>query len=153
MTPVTTVKMGEIRTISGAGCLQTSGIGSCVAVIMYDHEAKIGGMAHVLLPASGATHDDVPLRYLDCAIPALIDSLCAKGADRGRLVAKLVGGSHMFSLYGDAQHSIGHRNIEQAHLTLAEYSIPVIAEETGGSVGRNAQFDVETGICSVEIKL
>ncbi len=42
------------------GTLTTIGLGSCVAIVLYDAQARVGGLAHVLLPARDPDPDPDP---------------------------------------------------------------------------------------------
>src|ERR1700733_12179457 len=104
-------------------------LGSCVGVVLYDRAAKLGGLAHIVLPsARGAT--DYPGKYADTAIPALIADFDRRlgGKVRARLIAKLVGGANMFqmdpSLSESSGLNIGRRNQEAIEQILAELTIP-----------------------------
>lgn len=151
-----TVKMGEYAVSRNPEVLETCGVGSCLAIVLYDPETRIGGLAHAMLPRL-QNDNTIPLpfstRYVECAIDALLEQLAAAGAMKSRLIAKLVGGSHMFSLYGDQEHSIGNRNVLEAKQKLQRENIPISSEETGGTVGRNIVFDTSNGVCSVETKM
>ncbi|MDB4978439.1 MAG: chemoreceptor glutamine deamidase CheD [Candidatus Peribacteria bacterium] len=143
--------MGELKIASAPEVLETVGVGSCVVVIIYDPVTRTGGMVHAILPSKPATaSDDGGFRYVDTSITALIHDLIGTGARRDRLVAKIAGGAHMFSLFGDAEHGIGAQNIAKARELLHEQGITLTAEETGGSVGRSVRFDLASGICSIE---
>jgi chemotaxis protein CheD len=145
------IPMGDMKTSAAPSVLETMGVGSCIAVIIYDPVACIGGMAHAILPEEGSDKQlATAFRYVDSSINALLAALIAAGARRDRLVAKLVGGAHMFSLFGDAGHGIGAQNIQKSREVLAHLQIPILAEETGGTVGRSVRFDLASGVCSVE---
>jgi chemotaxis protein CheD len=152
MNHVVSVAMGDMQTGAAPAVLETVGVGSCVAVILYDPVAKVGGMAHAILPTQSAAPASLQktFRYVDASVLSLIEKLIAAGARRDRLVAKLVGGAHMFELFGEAGRGIGAQNVEEARVILRENQIPIAGEETGGSVGRNVRFDLASGICSVE---
>src|SRR5262249_13671894 len=74
-------------------------LGSCVGVVLYERVAKLGGVAHIVLPVAqdGAGH---PGKYANTAIPAMIAELEQHpGASaRCRFTAKLVGGASMFQV-------------------------------------------------------
>lgn len=53
------VRMGEIETGFEGHTLTSLGLGSCVAVMLYDSENRIGGMAHIMLPDS-SEHEKKP---------------------------------------------------------------------------------------------
>lgn len=154
----THIKMGECSTAQAPALFTTSGVGSCLAIILYDPVAKIGSLSHAMLPCPPASRygdepPDCSLRFVSCAIAEMLKDMKAKGAEQSRLIAKLVGGAHMFSLYDETGNSIGSKNVEEAKRMLTEQKIPVTSEETGGTVGRNVVFDLSTGICSVETKM
>ena len=76
----------------------TLGLGSCVAIMLYDPEAQVGGMAHVLLPSKSLARDaDNPAKFPETAVPLLTTRLGALGGDRRRFIAKLAGGASMFA--------------------------------------------------------
>lgn len=149
------IKMGEIQTGRSPDILETMGVGSCMVIILYDPLTKIGGMAHAMLPCMPAetSASTIRLRYVDVTIDTLVDRLIRDGAQQNRLTAKLVGGAHMFPMYGDSGNGIGARNAEQARLRLKQKNIALIGEETGGSAGRNVRFDLASGICAIETRM
>lgn len=128
-------------------------LGSCVGVILYDRVARLGALAHIVLPDSrGAT--DHPGKFADTAIPAMIGDierrLTVKA--RGRLVAKLAGGARMFAVGGtNSALNIGQLNGEAAERILAELRIPVVARDLGGVCGRHLTLDTASGIVAIKI--
>ena len=50
-TPRVFVGISAIEVAKAPATLTALALGSCVAVILYDHLAKVGGLAHVLLPS------------------------------------------------------------------------------------------------------
>ncbi len=118
-------------------------LGSCVAVTLYDGVRKIGGMAHIMLPLSPGANGKEPYHYADTAIRALLANLCAKGAQKRSLKAKAVGGAQMFCSETDG--GIGFENIASVKSILQREGIPLMAEDTGGNRGRNAEFHLDSG--------
>jgi chemotaxis protein CheD len=151
MNHVISIAMGDMKIGQAPAVLETVGVGSCLAVVIFDPVAQIGGMTHAILPSKT---DNIPaavkLRYVHESVEELIFALEEAGARRDRLVAKLIGGAHMFAIFGDAEHGIGAKNVDQGREVLRRAGIPIVAEETGGTVGRNVRFDLASGICSVE---
>ena len=118
----------------------TTILGSCVAVCLYDNEAAVGGVNHFLLP-----HGAPPSpRFADHAITLLLKQVLALGAERLRLRAKLFGGACVLEALR-ASSALGARNVAAAHERLAAEGIPVVAEDTGGDLGRKLIFEVQTG--------
>jgi chemotaxis protein CheD len=129
------------------GVIVSLGLGSCVAIMLHDPRACIGGMAHVLLPSKSLSHDqDKPAKFPETAVPFLVQRLVAAGADRHRLVAKLAGGASMFAqLMTPGAVQMGERNIAASRSVLREAAIPIIGESVGGERGRSVRFHVADG--------
>lgn len=126
-------------------------LGSCVGVVLYDAKAKLGGVAHVVLPDSrGETAN--PGKYVDTAIPGMLSDLRRMSggiAAAGRITAKLVGGAAMFQ--GENPINIGGMNQAAAERVLARLGIPVLARDLGGDAGRKLVFDTLSGIVTIRI--
>jgi Chemotaxis protein; stimulates methylation of MCP proteins len=45
------VRVADFRAGANTDVLMTIGLGSCVAVVLHDATARVGGLAHVLLPS------------------------------------------------------------------------------------------------------
>lgn len=126
------------------------GLGSCVAIALYDTKHRLGGLAHAMLPSYNEGRDSTnPPKYVDAAIYLMVDDIIEKGGRKKTLEAKVVGGSQMFSFVGNNTMDIGRRNIESAWETLKEEGIPIVASDVGGRSGRTISFDMKTGIISL----
>ncbi|WP_339227731.1 chemotaxis protein CheD [Oceanobacillus sp. FSL K6-2867] len=145
---VVKVGIADLKVIIAPDLIRTSGLGSCVGVIVYDPSKKIAGLSHVLLPDSALAKQSKlnVYKYADTAIPYLINLLLEKGARKYALKAKIAGGAQMFQMNsGSDIMRIGPRNVEAVEKQLAEFRIPVIASDVGGNAGRTIEFDPETG--------
>jgi chemotaxis protein CheD len=141
------VPMGQLAVKTAPLTLAALGLGSCVAVMLYDRVATVGGMAHVLLPAgpAGAMRAN-PARYAQSAVPALVDAVLAAGGHRPRLTARLAGGATMFAnLVAPGLISIGERNTLAVREGLDALGIRVAGELVGGDHGRTVVFDLSDG--------
>ncbi len=145
------VPMGESAVLRGEGLLLALGLGSCVAVLLHDPGANVGGMAHVLLPSQSLCRDrSNPARAADTAVPLLVRSMEAEGGMYERMVARLAGGATMFGdLLPPGSVHIGERNVVQCRASLRELGIPVVGEAVGGTRGRSIWFDVRQGVVTV----
>lgn len=144
MSNVVKVGMADLNVVKPPDTIRTSGLGSCVGVIIYDERAKVAGMAHVMLPDSSYARNDQINRakYADTAMKDLVDRVVAIGASKTRLKAKLAGGAQMFNFSSSNEAMrIGPRNAEAVKEQLKIYRIPVIYEDTGGSSGRTIEFN------------
>ncbi len=127
--------------------IRTSGLGSCVGIVLYDSTKQIAGLAHIMLPRSNPDKlNDNKFKYADTAISILIDELVVNDARKYNLKAKIAGGAQMFQLNnGKDVMRIGPRNVEAVQQTLDEHRIPLIAKDVGGNKGRTIEFDPVTG--------
>jgi chemotaxis protein CheD len=143
--------------------ITTNGVGSCVVIVLYDRLMRVGGMAHAILPRRRPS-DPLPsyhrddegrlfAKYADQAIELLLAEIKALGGQEQHLVAKLVGGAHMFVLLEGDKHGIGFENTEAAREELVRRNIVVETEVIGGTVGRNVRFDCSTGIVEITTKV
>jgi len=120
----------------------TLGLGSCVAIMLHDPTARVGAMAHVLLPSKSLALAKFP----ETAVPLMLERLSALGADRRRLVAKLAGGASMFAqLMTPGTIQMGERNIVASRNALHAAGLPLVAEAVGGSAGRSVRFAIADG--------
>lgn len=150
---VTRVGIAEMKIVESPAILKTSGLGSCVAVIFWEKQKKIGGMIHIMLPTHPEGKIDLLTKYANTGIPELLRELEQKGVKKQNIVAKIVGGADMFPFLSKNKVSsiqIGTRNIEKTKETLASLGIPIEFEDVAGTKGRTIEFDVETGILSVQ---
>lgn len=145
------VRVADFRTLAGEGLLATLGLGSCVAIMLYDRDRRVGGLAHILLPSrSLGRGSENPGRFPQTAIPAMVEAMVALGADRRRLTARLVGGAAMFSaLAPSGSIQMGDRNVIATREVLSDLAIPITGELVGGAAGRSVWFDVASGEVTV----
>src|SRR5690625_252198 len=96
---ITVVKVGiaDLNIVRAPNKIRTSGLGSCVGVVVYDLLKKVAGLAHIMLPDSNLTRQENfnKYKYANTAIDILIDKLIQQGARKFNLKAKIVGGAQM----------------------------------------------------------
>jgi chemotaxis protein CheD len=127
--------------------LLTIGLGSCVAIILYDATARVGGLAHVLLPSPALTRvNERPGKVPQTAVPELLAQMAALGARPDRTTARLVGGASMFaSLTTAGTIQMGERNVVASRVVLAQHGLPITAEAVGGDFGRTVRLQTADG--------
>ncbi len=144
------VGISELVVTEGDDTLKSYGLGSCLAVALYDLETEIGGLAHIMLPDGDDAENSErkPGKYANTAIRELLRQMVERGATYTQVEAKLVGGSDMFEFenFGDG---IGERNIEAARRELEKLGVPIVAEDVGGEFGRTVEFCPATGSIDV----
>ena len=151
MKTVVRVGIADMNIVHAPNTIRTSGLGSCVGVVLYDEMKKIAGLLHVMLPDSSLSRSDKlnAAKFADTGIYSLMEMLKAEGARPLSLKAKIAGGSQMFQFGSSDSIRIGPRNVEAVKKELARLSIPIMAEDTGGSSGRTIEFDPLTSLLSI----
>lgn len=156
MTETLNVGVADLKVSDNSDTLVSYGLGSCVAVAIYDPRKKMGGLAHVMLPESrGKDSVSSPGKFADTAVPLLVERLVELGARRKSLLCKIVGGAQMFEIPGSRNReaglscgpsaNIGARNVEAVKEVLEKLKVPIVGEETGGNHGRTVRFKTDTG--------
>jgi chemotaxis protein CheD len=146
------VGMADYKVGRGPATIISYGLGSCIGISMYDPQAKVGGLLHIMLPDSKQSRaSENPAKFADTGLPLMLSDLLQLGASRSRLVAKMAGGAQMFAFANATDiMRVGLRNAEAAKKILQELKIRLVAEDTGGTYGRTVQIDLETGIYRVK---
>jgi chemotaxis protein CheD len=132
--------------------LVTRGLGSCLGITFYDPVKKIGAMAHAMLPdIEKARKTTNRHRFVNSCIQEMVEEFEKLGCPKGRIVAKLFGGAHMFSFINtDSVLNVGQKNIEMALSLLKELGIRITGQEVGGTFGRTIEFNLDTGMVRVK---
>ncbi len=155
------------------------GLGSCVAVCLYDPTIQVGGMLHALLPnapappppcppnfggskggggaagqgggGAGGRTDGNLTKFVDPGVPLLIDSILQLGASRSQLIAHLCGGAQMLSAPGfNNSLNIGERNVLAAESALRVAGLRIQGRATGGRTGRTVRLYIASGQVTVK---
>jgi chemotaxis protein CheD len=139
------VGVGALRVVSAPGRLRALGVGSCVAVALYDRARRQGGLAHVPLPSS-AGHAGAPAQFVDTALPLLVELLAARGSSAAELEAKAAGGASLLvGAEPSRATSIAARNVAELERALARLGIPLVGRELGGATARSVELDAASG--------
>ena len=126
--------------------LVTHALGSCVAVVVHDSRAGVGGLLHLMLPESSIdSHKakDKPFMFADTGIPLLFRLAYALGAEKRRLSVRLIGGAQVMDPNG--VFNIGKRNHLACRKLLWMAGVMVHGEVVGGSVSRTVRLAVQSG--------
>jgi chemotaxis protein CheD len=133
--------------VASEGVIATIGLGSCVAIVLYDPVAHIGGLAHILLPDVSMSRDrSNPAKFPSTIVPILLEEMRRLGASKKRIRAKIVGGASMFSnLIPNGAMNIGERNVLAVRDVLGHANIPIVAADTGSDHGRSVYLSIDDG--------
>jgi chemotaxis protein CheD len=141
------VRVADLRAGVRNDVLVTVGLGSCVAILLYDPSAKVGGMAHVLLPSPALVRPNAnPARFPQSAVPRLLQLMVDEGARPDRVTGRLAGGASMFAtLAPPGTMQMGERNLVAARQALNANGVPLVGEAVGGDYGRTVRMRVSDG--------
>ena len=142
------VKVADYAVRRGELVLATIGLGSCVAIALYDRETRIGGLAHILLPSPAMSRETAnPAKFPETIIPLMLEEMRGLGSRaNSRVSAKIVGGASMFGqLVSGTGINVGERNVAATREVLAAAGIPLLAEDTGLDYGRSVYFHLSDG--------
>src|SRR3989344_732883 len=121
--------------------LITSGVGSCIVIALYDPIARVGGIAHPMLPdgrfedeaveAEKVEHDLIvgSSKTVGRAVDMLLHGIESMGGRRDRCVAKVAGGAHMFRMFDAPKEGVGAQNIQAVKIKCGEVKVPIVAED------------------------
>jgi chemotaxis protein CheD len=142
------VKVADYAVRRGNDIIATIGLGSCVAIVLYDKDTKVGGLAHILLPSMAMSRETSnPAKFPETIVPIMLAEMRALGVTQtSRINAKIVGGASMFGqLVNGTGINVGERNIAATKDALVAAGIPLIAEDTGLDYGRSVYFHLADG--------
>ena len=140
--------MGEIKVSQQRSVTMSCiGLGSCIGFCAYDPLAKVGGMAHMVLPESCKPNGGPgSAKYVNTGIPLMFTELEKMGAARIRMKITLSGGARMFNIPGlSSTLDVGSRNIDMALKVLASEGIRSYLSDVGGNQGRTMSLLMDTG--------
>ena len=118
------------------------GLGSCIALAVWDPRIKVGGLAHFMLP-NGPANNSSPVKFIDTGLDTFLKAMEAQGATLNRSVFKAAGAAAMLTVGGGL--AIGKRNAEMMESALAERGLTITATSLGGNAGRTVQLEVSDG--------
>ncbi|SCY04235.1 HDOD domain-containing protein [Desulfoluna spongiiphila] len=121
-------------------------LNSCVGVALFDAEAGIGGLYHILLPEPVSHKSEYNReKYAATGLPLFLGHLVREGADISRLQAVIAGGALAGKVSNqDIRLDIGGRTAEVVKEVLGKHGIQVALSETGGFFTCCLNFNLET---------
>ncbi|QEL54211.1 chemotaxis protein CheD [Chromobacterium paludis] len=131
----------------GSGTRIRTLLGSCVSIVLWHPQAKLGGMCHYLLAQRNHRRGDtLSGRYGDEAMLLLLREILACGLPLQEFQARLVGGaSMMLSRERKLSHDVPSRNISQARAMVKQLGLRLQGEDLGGNTPRLVLFEVASG--------
>jgi len=142
-----TVGVGDLQVSKDPeSVLVTYGLGSCIAVLVFDPIRHVAGMVHYMLPLSQITPEKAkerPAMFGDTGVPLLFRKMTELASKKTDWVVKVVGGA---SIQDDNKtFEIGKRNYVILRKLLWSAGIAIRAESVGGGLSRTARLAVADG--------
>jgi putative nucleotidyltransferase with HDIG domain len=127
-------------------------LGTCVGLALWDPEAGIGGLHHLLLSEPRSSEGDYqPEKYATTGLPIFLKALLKAGATRDNLIAWIAGGALVGPLEKyDLDLDIGGHTAERVMAFLADQDIDVEKSETGGFFTCALSLNMQTWECRIE---
>ncbi|MBN1368581.1 MAG: chemotaxis protein CheD [Dehalococcoidales bacterium] len=146
------VGLGEMQvTMRQSAVLSCIGLGSCIAVCIYDSLFKVGGMVHIVLPQHDGLSEKNVAKYANTGVPLLIKEVLRQGASRSHLTVKIAGGAQMSLAPGlKSTFRTGERNLEAVVEALNKEGLMPVSSDVGGSKGRTVRLYVNSGKATVK---
>ncbi|MDF3819919.1 chemotaxis protein CheD [Leptospira sp. 96542] len=141
------VGIADIKVGKDTEILRTT-LGSCIGIVLYDPEQKIGAISHIML-AKDPTGKDVskfPHKYGESALPLLIAMMKENGSSVGQFSCRMFGGASMFKgINSQFLQNIGEQNIAIVRKFMEDLKIPIIVEDVAGNDGRTISLYCDDG--------
>jgi chemotaxis protein CheD len=142
------VGIGELMVSDGADeIIVTHGLGSCVAVCIFDPAVRVAAMLHFMLPEARINIERArqqPAAFADTGIPLLFQTAYRYGFEKRRAIVKLVGGAEVTPSV-ELAFRTGQRNVLAAKQVLWRNGVLVNAEDIGGNMARTVHLGVQDG--------
>jgi chemotaxis protein CheD len=147
--PQTAVGIGElIVTRNPRDIIVIPNLGSCLAVVVFDKVARVGGAVHCLLPLATPDADKkTPGLYVDTGVPLLLNEIFKAGASKKDLVIVAVGCASIND--ANSVFEIGKKNHTVFKRLMWKNSLLITAEEIGGTVPRTVHLKLGPGTITV----
>lgn len=127
-------------------------LGSCISIVLWHPEKKIGGMCHYALPYRFERNDNrLNPRFADDCLALFERSAKRNHTNLSEFKAKIFGGGNMYEKAireGEVdpnRRPVGEKNVEAAFELLSQRNIPIQVAHVGEFGHRRIIFDIETG--------
>jgi chemotaxis protein CheD len=140
------VVVGDMKIGQQGDMLVTHALGSCLGLMVYDPQSKVGGLLHAMLPLSKINPEKAaanPYMFVDTGVPQLFKEIYKLGGQKNRLVVKAAGCGE--PLGNNEMFKIGKRNYTVLKKLLWKNNVLLKAEDIGGSASRTVHMDLATG--------
>ncbi len=134
---------------NGGDRLVTYALGSCLGICVHDPVAGVGGLLHVMLPSSDIDPQKAqrnPFMFVDTGVPELFRAAYRAGAQKERLIVKVIGGASTGDSEQPDSFQVGKRNVLTLKKLLWKNGVILRAEDVGGQrLSRTVFLQVGSG--------
>jgi len=141
------VMIGEIK-LGASGDLLMASLGSCIGIGILWKKKMSYGLAHCLLPHTVDKTIHPAGRYVEEAIPALLEMMEITQPNIKELDIIIVGGGNMTQTISSETKLIGEMNTVAARETCRKLHLPIAFEDTLGNFGRKVQINCDASVLS-----
>ncbi len=134
------------------GTIITHALGSCLGIVVFDPQTRIGAMLHAQLPLGQLNADlarQAPARFVDLGIPMLFQAAVDLGANRRLLRVTVAGAANMVATTNDL-FNIASRNLTVMRKLFWQQGVLLAGEDTGGTSPRTMTLKLDTGETLIE---
>ena len=148
-----TIGVGDMKVSNDPNAtLVTYSLGSCLGIMVYDPQAKVGGLLHAMLPEAKDEKNSGkfnPYKYIDSGVPLLFKETYKYGAKKNRMRVTVAGGSQILDHSG--YFNIGKRNLAALRKIFWKNGVMVDNEHVEGTVARTVRLKIDNGETTVSI--
>lgn len=120
----------------------SSPLGSCIAIVAFNPEKKVGGIAHIMLPGRAPEKETKKTKYAVDAIDKLLNLMNRYGIEKKDLEIYVVGASNVLKKNND---TICESNANSVLNYLNSQNITPKAIKVGGYKRRSVYLDLNIG--------
>ena len=145
--PILVVGIADIKVGKSPYSIRTT-LGSCIAVCLYNPQAQVGGMLHLMMaapPAMEVAKGEIlkKAKYAQTGVPELVRQMRHTfGLEPAQMSAKIFGGANLLP---NVTRNIGYENEVAVREILRGLGIRILGYMTGGTKGYKVDFNLNTG--------
>lgn len=140
------VSVGDMKVGVADDLLVTHALGSCLGLMVYDPDVRVGGLLHAMLPLSKINPEKAranPFMFVDTGVPRLFHAVYELGGRKERLTVKAAGCGRPLS--NNEMFKIGERNHIVLKKILWKNSVLLKSADVGGTASRTVHFQLTDG--------
>jgi chemotaxis protein CheD len=140
---------GDLMVTDYPALLNSTPLGSCIAVIAYLKSIHLGAMAHIMLPGKPLTaNNNEDLRYAVPGIKAMFSKVFSASGVKNKIPVAIIGGANVLKKDDDL---LTPAIIESVIRCIREHNGQIIYEDLGGTLRRSVILNTQSGDLFVSV--